>query len=345
MDDLERIRAHVAGRPVDRLPVQPLVMQFAALRAGIHYNDYVTDARRLAEAQVRMADDFGIDCLMTCSDPARELIDIAGDESVEWADSGPAIVESRAALAEKSRLANLRIPDPLAPGRMRERVESIAIMREEAGPGASIVGWVEGPLALAAEMRGLSALMMDTYDDPGFLADLFEFTSSVGMTYWKPQVEAGADTIGMSDAAASMMSPQHYKRYVYPAQRRVVEDIKAARPDVIVRIHMCGATDHLLETMRELPADVWELDFPVDLAHARDVLGPDRVILGNVSTVEEMLTGTPEEVYAAAAACHRLSGPRHIVGTGCEVSPETPPENVRALVAYAQDHLPGAPSH
>ncbi len=341
MDSLQRIRAHIAGVPVDRLPVQPLIMQFAARGAGIHYNDYVTDPRRLADAQMRMADSFGIDCLMTCSDPARELIDIAGnDDSVEWADSGPAIVESRALLADRSRLGSLRVPDPLGPGRMRERVESIEIMRAEAGPGASIVGWVEGPLALAAEMRGLSALMMDTYEDPGFLEDLFAFTSSVGMAYWKPQVEAGADTIGMSDAAASMMSPQHYQRFVYPAQRRVVEDIKSTRPDVIVRIHMCGATDHLLETMKELPADVWELDYPVDLAHARVVLGTDRIILGNVSTVEEMLTGTPEEVYEAAAECHRLCGPRHIVGTGCEVSPETPPENLRALVAYARDHAP-----
>jgi MtaA/CmuA family methyltransferase len=340
MDSLERMRAHLAGRPVDRLPVQPLIMQLAARHAGIHYNDYVTDARRLAEAQMRMAEAFGIDCLMTCSDPARELIDIAGDASVEWADSGPAIVESRAALLDKARLASLRVPDPLAPGRMRERVESIGIMRAEAGPAASIVGWVEGPLALAAEMRGLSNLMMDTYEDPAFLADLFDFTSSVGMAYWKPQVESGADTIGMSDAAASMMSPQHYETFVYPAQRRVVEDIKSTRPEVIVRIHMCGATDHLLSTMTRLPADVFELDFPVDLAHARSVLGPDRVILGNVSTVQEMLTGTPEEVYAAAAACHRLCGPRHIVGTGCEVSPETPPENLHALVAYARDHAP-----
>jgi uroporphyrinogen-III decarboxylase len=92
--------------------------------------------------------------------------------------------------------------------------------------------------------------------------------------------------------------------------------------------------------MRELPADVFELDFPVDLVHARSVLGPERIILGNVSTVEEMLTGSPEQVYAAAAACHQICGPRHIVGTGCEVSPETPPENVRALVAYARDHTP-----
>jgi MtaA/CmuA family methyltransferase len=341
MDGQPRVRALIAGEPVDRLPVQPLIMQLAARHAGVHYNDYVTDPRRLAEAQLQVADDFGIDCLMTCSDPARELIDIAGDDaSVEWADSGPAIVESRALLLERSRLSSLRVPDPTAPGRMRERVESIEIMRAAAGAAASIVGWVEGPLALAAEMRGLSALMMDIYQDPAFVGDLFDFTSAVGMAYWKPQVEAGADTIGMSDAAASMMSPQHYETFVYPAQRRIVEDIRASHPEVIVRLHMCGATDHLLPIMGRLPVDIFELDFPVDLANARSVLGPDRVILGNVSTVGEMLSGTPEAVYAAAAACHRICGTMHIVGTGCEVPPETPAENLHALVAYARDHAP-----
>jgi len=48
-----------------------------------------------------------------------------------------------------------------------------------------------------------------------------------------------------------MMSPAHYERFVYPAQRRVVEDIKASRPDVIVRLHMCGRTDDLLPLMAE----------------------------------------------------------------------------------------------
>jgi MtaA/CmuA family methyltransferase len=341
MDGLDLVRGLSSPAPTDRLPVQPLIMQLAARHAGVRYNDYVTDARALAEAQLAMADDYGIDCVMTCSDPARELIDIAGDDdSVEWADSGPAIVESRAVLLDKSRLGGLRVPDPMAPGRMRERVESIEIMRQTGGPGASVVGWVEGPLALAAEMRGLSALMLDTYQDPGFLDELLDFTSSVAMAYWKPQVESGADTIGMSDAAASMMSPQHYERFVFPAQLRVVQDIRAHRPDTIIRLHMCGRTDDLLPTMLRLPVDIYELDFPVDLAHAREVLGPDRIILGNVNTVEEMLTGTPEAVYQAAADCHRISGPMHIVGTGCEVAPETPPENLRALVAYARDHAP-----
>lgn len=342
MQSLERIRNVVAGRPVDRLAVQPLIMQFAARHAGIDYNDYVTDGRRLAEAQMAMAEEYGIDCLMQCSDPARELIDIAtgDDSSVEWADSGPAIVESRALLLDKGKLAELRVPDPMAPGRMRDRIDSIEIMRRSAAPGTSIVGWVEGPLALGAEMRGLSALMLDTYADPGFLDELLDFTSQVARAYWEPQVEAGADTIGMSDAAASMMSPAHYERFIFPAQLRIVDDIRARRPDVVIRLHMCGRTDDLLPTMARLPVDIYELDFPVDLVRAREVLGPDEVILGNVNTVEEMLSGTPEDVYAAAAECHRVCGSKHIVGTGCEVSPETPPENLRALVAYAHEHRP-----
>ena len=102
-----------------------------------------------------------------------------------------------------------------------------------------------------------------------------------------------------------------------------------------------GGGQDLLPTMKRLPVDIFELDFPVDLVHARAVLGPDAVILGNVNTVEEMLTGSPEEVYAAAAECHRICGSNHVVGTGCEVAPETPPENLHALVAYARDHAPG----
>ena len=34
----------------------------------------------LAEAQMALAEAYGIDCLMQCSDPARELIDIAGGD-------------------------------------------------------------------------------------------------------------------------------------------------------------------------------------------------------------------------------------------------------------------------
>jgi len=341
MQSLERIRGVIAGKPVDHLPAQPVIMMFAAKHAGMKYIDYTRDGLLMAAAQLRLVEDFGVDCLLTCSDPAREVIDIAGEGSVIWyEDQGPAINEAKAALTDKSRLKQFRVPDPVAKGRMYDRIRGIEMMRREAGPDVSIVGWVEGPLALAAELRGINRVMLDMVDDPGFVGDLLDFCVEVAKPYAQAQIAAGADTIGMSDAAACMMGPERYAQFLNSRQERVLESIKSSHPEVITRLHMCGKTDPLIAMMGQLPADIIELDYPTGLAAARKTLGPRRVVLGNVSTVTDLLEGTPERVYEAARACHKTCGAYHVVGSGCEVSPRTPPENLRALLAYAQEHKP-----
>ena len=337
----ERIRRTIRGEPVDHLAAQPMVMMFASKHAGIRFIDYTRDGLKMAEAQLKTAEDFGLDCLLTCSDPAREVIDIAGEGSVDWfTDQGPAINEGRAALADKARLRQFKRPDPLGGGRMHDRVKSIEFMRRRAGPEMSIVGWVEGPLALAAELRGLNTIMMDFVDDPAFVRDLLAFTAEVAMAYAPAQIAAGADTIGMSDAAASMMGPALYAEFLWPEQKRVFDFLKERFPQVLRRQHMCGNTTALAAKMRELPVDIYEIDFPADLRRVRAALGAERVICGNVSTITDLLEGTPETVYAACRRCHEICGRFHIVGGGCEISPLTPPENLRAMFEYARQHQP-----
>jgi MtaA/CmuA family methyltransferase len=338
MRALERVQNVVAGKPVDRLPAQPMIMMLAAKHLGVSFLDYTRDGRLMAAGQLKIAEDFDIDCLLTCSDPAREVVDIAGEDSIEWLlDQGPVINEEKAALADRARLRQFRVPDPFGGGRMHDRIKAIEIMRREADGEKSIVGWVEGPLALGAELRGLSRIMTDFLDDPAFVADLLDFTAEVAIRYADAQIEAGADTIGMSDAAASMMGPKFYAQFLHPRQQRVFQHLKQRHPQVLTRQHMCGQTGPLIERMKELAVDIYELDFPVNLAQAKCRLG-ERVISGNISTVTTLLRGEPNEVYEAARQCHQICGPCHIVGSGCEVSPLTPPDNLRALVQYAKDH-------
>jgi MtaA/CmuA family methyltransferase len=314
-----------------------MIMMLAAKHIGVSFFDYTRDGRLMAAGQLKIAEDFDIDCLLTCSDPAREVADIAGEDSLEWLlDQGPVINEERAALTDKLRLREFRVPDPFGGGRMHDRIKAIEIMRREVGQEKSIVGWVEGPLALAAELRGLSRIMTDFFDDPGFVEDLLDFTAAVAMRYAEAQIEAGADTIGMSDAAASLMGPKHYARFLHARQQRVFGDIKERHPKILTRQHICGQTGPLLSLMKQLPVDIYELDYPVNLPQARQALG-DRVISGNVSTVTTLLREPPDEVYSAARQCHQACGARFIVGSGCEVSPLTPPENLRALVSYAKN--------
>jgi len=341
LTQIERVRRVIRGEPVDRLPAQPMSMMFAAHNAGMPFIEYTKDGRNMAEAQLKLAADFGLDCLLTCSDPAREVIDIAGEGSVDWfTDQGPAINESRAALQDIARFDTFKLPDPLGGGRMHDRVKAIEIMRRCGGPDVSIVGWIEGPLALAAELRGINAIMEDFFDEPDFVRALLAFCADVAIIYAPAQIAAGADTMGMSDAAASLIGPKFYEEFLWPEQKRVLDTLEKNHPNVIRRLHMCGKTDALIPKMRELPVDIYEIDFPANLSNARSGLGPDRTIEGNVSTITDLFEGTPEKVYEACRRCHTISGRYHIVGAGCEISPLTPPENLRAMIAYAREHTP-----
>ena len=333
MTSLERVRATIAGDPVDRPPVQPMLMTFAGVHAGIPFGDYCRRGEQMAAAQLKVCQDFGIDIMLTCSDPAREVVDLCGEESVRWYDDQPpAIDETNAALHDKARLATLRLPD-VHSGRMGDRIDAIRILRREAGGGACIVGWVEGALALAAELRGINNLMIDFYDDPGFVHDLLQFCADVSTVYAGAQVEAGADSIGMSDAAASLIGPAFYHDFLWSQQLRILQ--AAAATGAMTRVHMCGCTDALLPDMAKLPADVIEIDFLTDLPLARQSM-TDRVLCGNIDTISTMLEGDAEQVRQAALACRQVSGTRHIVAPGCEVAPLTPPANVRALVEAAR---------
>ena len=54
MSSLERTRAVIAGGPVDRMPVQPMLMTFASRHAGIPFGEYCRDGSKMAAAQLKV---------------------------------------------------------------------------------------------------------------------------------------------------------------------------------------------------------------------------------------------------------------------------------------------------
>lgn len=337
MTGRERILAHLEGRPVDRLPLMPITMMFAADLAGVRYRDYVSDHRKLVEAQIRVAETFDFDHVSVISDPARETADLGG--AVEWFDhQPPAILESRALLADKRALLGLKPPDPCAGGRMTDRLQGVALLKRRVGAQKLIEGWVEGPCALAADLRGINTLMLDFLDDPQFVRDLFEFSVALELEFARAQFAAGADLMGVGDAAASLVGPNIYQEYVWPYEKKLVDGLHAMGGRV--RLHICGRTRKLYDGMGRLGAEIVDLDFLAPVEEARRVMGPDQVLLGNIEPVGVLRNATPEAVAAAVAECHRQAGPRFIVGAGCEVVRDTPHANLRAMMRYAREHKP-----
>ena len=84
---------------------------------------------------------------------------------------------------------------------MTDRVSAAALFRDRLQGRRLIEGWIEGPMAEAADLRGINTLMLDFYDDPQFVRDLFDFVLELELRFAKAQVDAGAESIGIGDAA------------------------------------------------------------------------------------------------------------------------------------------------
>lgn len=337
MNGRERILAMLAGQPVDQLPLMPITMMFAGDHAGVKYGEYASDYRVLAVAQVATARDYQFDYVSAISDPAREAADCGAD--IQYFDNQPpAINETNARLADKGDLDKLEIPDPLAGGRMLDRVRGVALLKEQAGAEKLVEGWIEGPCAESADLRGINTLMLDFYDDPDFVRHLFDFVLEMELRFAKAQIEAGADLMGVGDAAASLIGPQLYEEFVWPYEQKLVDGLHALGTKV--RLHICGNTSKILAGIGKLQCEIVDLDYFVSVAEARRAMGPEQVLLGNLDPVRVLRDGTPESISAAIGECHRQAGPRYIVGAGCEVPRGTPQENVLALTRYAQTHTP-----
>ena len=333
MNGRERVLAFFRGEAVDRLPLMPVVMMYCADQIGVKYGEYVKDFRVLAEAQIATANGLDLDIVSNMSDPAREAAD-CGARVEFYEDQPAAIVESDALLADKRVLDSLGIPDLRNSGRMHDAICALELMRERVGEEKAVMGWVEGPCAEAADLRGINTLMLDFYDDPDFVRKLFDFVTAMALQYARAQVEAGADIIGIGDAAASLVGPKFYDEFVWPYEQKLVREIQST--GARVRLHICGNTLRIVEAMGRLGCDMVDLDYFTPVELARTAMGPDQILLGNIDPVAVLREGTPKSVTTAIKQCHCEAGDRYIVGAGCEVPRDTPEENVRALVAYAQ---------
>ena len=136
MTSKQRCLSAIAGRPVDRVPVFPLLMFFAVDRAKITYRKYATDAAALADAQLNMRQRFGVDAITVCSDAFRLSADLGGQ--MDYPEMAPPRLVTPLVRSEAD-LERLGRPDPTAKGsRMADRVEGVRRIAPGQEPAESI---------------------------------------------------------------------------------------------------------------------------------------------------------------------------------------------------------------
>jgi len=331
MNGYQRYMNVLQGLPVDFIPRTPILMQFAAEFIGSDYAAFASDHRVLVEANVACARNFGIDQLSCISDPYRETHGFGS--TIKYIKNGPP--HSSHPLEETTDLSVLSTPDAASSERMLDRVWAVEIYHRKFHGEYSILGWVEGPAAEAADLRNLTPFLMDLLDDEPFACELMDLCTDTAIKFARAQVAAGADTIGIGDAIASQVGPDVYEELIQPREKRLVRAIQemGAR----VKLHICGNITHLLPGIADLGVDVLDVDHLVDLTTVRAAVGSRVVIAGNMDPVSMVKNGTPDAIRAAVHKAYEQAGNPYLVNAGCEIPSATPEENLRALcepVAY-----------
>jgi MtaA/CmuA family methyltransferase len=325
MNSYERFQARLRGQPVDRIPNFDILMTRAAHHIGAPLSRYYLDHRVLVAANLAVAADFGVDLLQAISDPYREAADF-GLEVEFPADNLP--INRKPLIAEPDDLKKLIAPNPATGRRMSDRLEAIRLFREKAGGEIPIMGWVEGALAEASDLRSMYLTMTDLVSRPEWLTELLETCAEVEIAFARAQIVAGADIIGLGDAVCSQISPKMYRQFALPYEQRIFAAVHEM--GAVARLHICGNTTRLLPDMLQSGADIIDLDWMVDIEKAAQLFDDKAAICGNFDPVTVMLQGTPETVRDATRECIQKGDKRLFSGAGCEIPDKTPAENLLA---------------
>jgi uroporphyrinogen-III decarboxylase len=79
-------------------------------------------------------------------------------------------------------------------------------------------------------------------------------------------------------------------------------------------------------------AEIFSIDYQVDLKVAFEKVGRAQAILGNVRPPHALFAGTPQMVLDESLACiDKSKGYRFFLGAGCDIPPGSPEENVMMM--------------
>jgi len=326
MTPKERVHAIIRGNACDRPAVTPIFMAWAGNFIGRTYRDHYLDGDVLVRAQLAVVEAFHLDQISAISDPWREAS--AYGMEFDYPEHGVGcprrmLLQSR---EDVSRIQPFAIEDAERP---RQRIESVRKMAQAVGRTHSVLGWLEGPLALYADLRGVENMFLDLIDTPQMYVEAAGTIIDNQIRFARAQIAAGADMIGVGDSVASLVSPQMYEQYVLPFEKRLFDAIHEA--GAAVKLHVCGDIGQSIGLMAQTGCEVIDVDWMVPLAESRSVVGEDVTLCGNFDPSAILLQGTPQEVAAAARRCIAEGGKRFILQPGCEVPPGTPEDNIRAF--------------
>lgn len=321
------------GRPVERTPVWIMrqagryLPEYRQVRSRFGFLEVCRNPELAAEVTLQPVDILGVDAAILFSDILMPVAAMGMDLDFQ---PGPVFAKF---VSSRDDVDALRIP--CVEEDLSFVLEAIAILRSELDGRVPLIGFCGGPFTLACYMvegRGSKDFLRVRkmmYTEPSLFAALMEKITAVSINYLNAQIAAGAQAVQIFDTWGGLLAPADYADRVLPFMIRLIGGLNSAEVPVILFVKGAGA---MLDRVKQAGAQVIGLDWHTGLDRARDILGPDLAVQGNLDP--SVLFGPRPVIEKAVRRIldenHGRAG--HVFNLGHGVLPETPVENVRFLV-------------
>ncbi|MES2797953.1 MAG: uroporphyrinogen decarboxylase [Bacteroidota bacterium] len=321
------------GQEVERVPVWMMrqagriLKEYRAVRESAgNFINLVKNPELAAEVTIQPVDILGVDAAIIFSDIL--VIPEAMGLPYEMVEkTGPYFPKTVETLADVNEL---RIAD--AESDLGYVLEAIKITKRELAGRVPLIGFSGAPFTLFCYMiegRGsktFSKAKKMLFTNPELSHQLLQKITDSTINYVKAQVNSGADLIQIFDSWAGVLSPEHYRNFSMP----YIAQICKAIDNVPVTVFAKGAF-FARKDMSNLDCEVIGLDWNMDIAESRAIIGSNKTLQGNLDPCV-LYTSFSEIEKQTKNMLSQFGKQRTIANLGHGVYPDTDPEKVKCFI-------------
>jgi uroporphyrinogen decarboxylase len=322
------------GEPTDVTPVWLMrqagryMKEYRAIREKTSFLELCRNPDLCAEIMVTAVNRLGVDAAIIFSD-LLPILEPMGLELEFSQDSGPVIHNPIRDADDVDRVLELESIESLD-----FVIETVRATRSAIPDDMPLIGFAGAPFTLAsyAIEGGSSRTYLNTktlmYRDPGAWDALMKRFERAVTLYLNAQIAAGAQCVQLFDSWAGCLGTDDYRQFVLPYVKGIIEGLV---PGVPV-INFATGNPALIPLLAEAGSRVVGVDWRIRLDQAWEQVGHDRSVQGNLDPL--VLLADPKEIHRrVAAVLEQAAGrPGHIFNLGHGVLPQTPVDNVIAMV-------------
>ncbi len=332
----ERVMRLLRKEPIDTMPFfsgMGMVVMPGIEKAGVNFASVHTDAERMAMSAIWSAKLMGFDCVVVPYDMTMES-EAMGNQISLYQDSEDILYPT---IPEKiwNSMDQVVVPENIEElGRLPLLPKVIEIIKKEA-PELPIGCWQLGPFTQAGQILELDMILKGVFKQKEETEAVLDKMTDMIIKLGQRLQAAGCDYITLREpgVAADLLSPRTFKQFIQPRLTRILEAWESPK-----LLHICGQTDPLIEMMNECGADGLTVDIKCNVAEARQKLGDDVLLMGNLDTyVMTCDEKTPVETTVAHIKEMIDNGVDGVM-PGCDLWPPVIEANMKAAVDTTHEY-------